>query len=151
MKKLLIFMPLVLALAAPPAGFNSWSAGEVKTQAEALKKSMKDGLASKTLADWGNHQMLIIHREATGQAEFHAKQADLIIVRSGAGSIKIGGRILDGKTTAPNEIRGTSIEGAELHPLKEGDVMHIPANTAHQVMLETGQTIEYFAIKIDAK
>ena len=63
----------------------------------------------------------------------------------------IGGKILDGKTTAPNEIRGTSIEGAELHPLKAGDVMHIPMKTPHQVMLETGQTIDYLAIKVDAK
>jgi len=151
MKKLLLFAPLVLVFAAPPAGFNEWSADQLKTESEALRKTMKDGLANKTIADWGNHQMLMIHREATGQAEFHAKQADLIIVRSGAASIKIGGKIMDGKTTAPNEIRGTSIEGAELHPLREGDVMHIPANTPHQVMLETGQMVDYFAIKVDSK
>lgn len=151
MKKLLLLLPVVLVFADPPAGFNYWSGEEMKTQGEALSKAMKEGTASKTLADWGNHQVLVVHREATGQAEFHAKQADLIVVRSGAGSIKIGGKIIDGKTTAPNEIRGTSIQGAELHPLKEGDVMHIPANTAHQVMLETGQKIEYLAIKVDSK
>jgi mannose-6-phosphate isomerase-like protein (cupin superfamily) len=151
MKKLVLFASCVLAFAAPPAGFNEWSADQVKTETDALKKAMKDGLANKTIGDWGTHQLLLVHREATGQAEFHARQADLIIVRSGAGSIKIGGKILDGKTTAPNEIRGTVIEGAELHPLHEGAILHIPAGTPHQVMLETGQTVDYFAIKADAK
>jgi len=41
----------------------------------------------------------------------HEKQSDLIIVQSGHATIIIGGRILSGQTTAPNEIRGTSIEG----------------------------------------
>jgi len=151
MKKTLLLLPAMLLCAAGPSGFNVWTADEIRTHGDALKKNMKDGLANETLANWGNHQLLEVHREATGQAEYHEKQVDLIIVRAGAGSIRIGGRILDGKTTAPNEIRGTVIEGAELHPLKEGDVMHIPARTPHQVLLETGQTLDYFAIKIDAQ
>jgi mannose-6-phosphate isomerase-like protein (cupin superfamily) len=151
MKKLLVFVPAMLMMAAAPSGFNEWSASELKNQGEALKKSVKDGLASKVLADWGNHQLMVIHREATGQAEFHAKQIDIIVVRSGQASIKIGGRILDGKTTAPNEIRGTSIEGAEIHPLKEGDVLHVPVKTPHQVMVEAGQSVDYLAIKVDTQ
>ncbi|MES1262328.1 MAG: cupin domain-containing protein [Acidobacteriota bacterium] len=151
MKKLLIFLPAAILFAAAPAGFNDWTAEALKERGEALKKTMKAGLASETVANWGNHQMLVIHREATGQAEYHEKQIDFIIVRGGQGSIRIGGKIVDGKTSAPNEIRGTSIEGAELHPLKEGDVMHIPAKTPHQVMLETGQTIDYLAIKVDVQ
>ena len=149
MKKLLLFMPAMLMFAAAPTGFNEWSAEELRKQGDALKAA-KDGAFSKVLADWGNHQLVLLHRDATGQAEFHAKQVDVIVVRSGHGSIKIGGKILDGKTSAPNEIRGTSIEGAEIHPLKEGDVMHVPVNTPHQVMLEAGQSIDYLAIKVDA-
>ena len=151
MKKILLFAPAMLMFAASPSGFNAWSGEELKTQGDALKKTMNDGVVSKVLADWGNHQLLVIHREATGQAEFHAKQVDVIIVRSGRASIKIGGRILDGKTSAPNEIRGTSIEGAEVHALKEGDVLHVPAKTPHQVMVEAGQSIDYLAIKVDAQ
>jgi mannose-6-phosphate isomerase-like protein (cupin superfamily) len=150
MKKILLFVPAMLMFAASPSGFNEWSREELKKQGDALKGA-KDGAVSNVLANWGNHQLLVIHREATGQAEFHAKQVDVIVVRSGHASIKIGGKILDGKTTAPNEIRGTSIEGAEIHSLKEGDVMHVPVGTPHQVMLEAGQSIDYLAIKVDAK
>jgi mannose-6-phosphate isomerase-like protein (cupin superfamily) len=151
MRKLLLFLPALMMFAAAPTGFNEWSNDAIKARSEALKKVMKDGLANETLANWGTHQLLVVHREATGQAEYHETQADIIVVRAGSGSIKIGGKIMDGKTTAPNEIRGSWIEGAELHQLREGDVMHIPAKTAHQVMLETTQTIDYLAIKVDAK
>ena len=156
MKKFLTFLPALslpalILFAAAPAGFHEWSNDAIKARSEALKKVMKDGLANETLSNWGTHQLLVVHREATGQAEYHETQADVIIVRSGSGSIKIGGKIMDGKTTAPNEIRGTWIEGAELHQLREGDVMHIPAKTPHQVMLETTQTIDYLAIKADAR
>lgn len=63
----------------------------------------------------------------------------------------IGGRIVGGKTPAPGEIRGESIEGGELHKLKEGTVMHVRSQTAHQVILKAGQTIDYLAIKADSK
>ena len=44
------------------------------------------------------------------------------MVRRGSGTVVIGG----GKTTAPGEIRGESIEGGELHELKEGSTVHVP-------------------------
>lgn len=69
------------------------------------------------------------------------------MVRRGSGTVVIGG----GKTTAPGEIRGESIEGGELHELKEGSILHVPPQTAHQVILKAGQTIDYLAIKADGK
>src|SRR5215469_1472290 len=70
---------------------------------------MKDGLSSKTIGNWGNHLLLKTRRESSsGQAEFHEKQADVIIIQSGQATIIVGGKIINGKTTAPNEIRGTS-------------------------------------------
>ena len=92
------------------------------------------------------------HREATsGQAEFHEKQADLVVVQSGRAMIVIGGRIINGKTTAANEIRGTSIEGGERQALKAGDIVHVPAKTSHQVLLDAGQKIDYVVLKMDSQ
>src|SRR5438445_13343677 len=122
MKKLLIF-PVLLSFAATPAGYEHWTAEQFRTREQALHKSMKDGLASETLGSWGNHLLLKTRREASsGRAELHEKQADLIIVQSGRATIIVGGKILNGQTTAPNEIRGTSIEGSERQALKAGDV-----------------------------
>ena len=43
----------------------------------------------------------------------------------------VGGEIVDGKESAPNEIRGTAIEGGETHEIAPGDVLTIPRGVPH--------------------
>jgi uncharacterized RmlC-like cupin family protein len=113
---------------------------------------MKNGLASETLGHWGNHLLLKTRRESSnGQAELHEKQSDLIVIQSGLATIIIGGTIVNGKTTAPNEIRGTSIEGGKRQALKAGDIVHVPPKTPHQVLLDAGQTLDYVVLKVDSQ
>jgi uncharacterized RmlC-like cupin family protein len=151
-KTFLMFVPAFMAIAAVPAGFDHWTAEQFRTRAEALHKTMKAGLASETLGQWGNHLLLKTRREASsGQAELHEKQADLIVVQSGQATIIIGGRIVNGKTTATNEIRGTSIEGGERQALQAGDIVHVPVKTPHQVLLDAGQTLDYVVLKVDSQ
>ena len=151
-KTILTLMPLMMAVAAGPVGFDHWTAEQLATHEQALQKDMKNGLASETLGNWGNHLLLKTRRESSsGRAELHEKQADLIVVQSGHATIIIGGRVLNGKTTAPNEIRGTSIEGGERQSLKAGDVLHVPANVPHQVLLDPGQTLDYIVLKVDTQ
>ena len=142
----------MMAVAAVPAGYDHWTADQFAAHEEALHTGMKNGLASETLGTWGNHLLLKTRREgSSGQAELHEKQADLIVVQSGHATIIIGGRILNGKPTAPNEIRGTSIEGGDRQSLQAGDVLHVPAKTAHQVLLDPGQTLDYVVLKVDSQ
>ena len=151
-KILLMFVPALMGIAAVPAGYDHWTAGQLRTREEVLRKTVKNGLASEALGHWGNHLLLKTHREASsGQAELHETQADLIVIQSGEAMILIGGRIVNGKTTAIHEIRGTSIERGERRALKAGDVLHVPAKTPHQVLLDAGQTLDYMVLKIDSK
>ena len=80
MKRTLVtLMPILMAAAAVPAGYEHWSAEQFVAHEQALHKSMKDGLASETLGNWGNHLLMKTRREASsGQAELHEKVADLI-------------------------------------------------------------------------
>jgi uncharacterized RmlC-like cupin family protein len=151
-KTFLMFVPVLAVIAAAPAGYDHWTAEQFKTREEALHKVMKNGLASETLGHWGNHLLLKTRREASsGQAELHEKQADLIVVQSGQATIIIGGKIVNGKTTAANEIRGTSIEGGARQALKAGDILHVPVKTPHQVLLDAGQTLDYVVLKVDSE
>jgi mannose-6-phosphate isomerase-like protein (cupin superfamily) len=151
-KTFLMFVSLIMAIAAVPAGYDHWTAEQFKTREEVLHKTLKNGLASETLGHWGNHLLLKTRREASsGQAEWHEKQADLIVVQSGQATIVIGGTIVNGKTTAANEIRGTSIEGGERQALKAGDIVHVPAKIPHQVLLDAGQTLDYVVLKVDSQ
>jgi mannose-6-phosphate isomerase-like protein (cupin superfamily) len=151
-KTFLILVPVFVAIAAVPAGYEHWTAEQFATHEQTLHKAVKDGLASETLGKWGNHLLLKTRREASnGQAELHETQADLLIVQSGGATIIVGGKVVGGKTSAPNEIRGTSIEGGEKQALKAGDVLHIPAKTPHQLLLDTGQTLDYIVLKVDTQ
>ena len=151
-KTFLIIVPMFAAIAAVPAGYEHWTAEQFATHEEALHKVVKGGLAGETLGKWGNHLLLKTRREASiGQAELHETQADLIIVQGGSATFIIGGKVVGGKTSAPNEIRGTSIEGGEKQTLKAGDVLHIPAKTPHQMLLDPGQTLDYIVLKVDTQ
>src|SRR5205085_5948517 len=109
-------------VAAAPGSYEHWSAEQFATYEKALHEDIKNGLATETLGKWRNHLLLKTRRESSsGQAELHEKQSDLIVVQSGHATMIIGGTLLNGKTTAPNEIRGTSIEGGQRQSLKAGD------------------------------
>jgi mannose-6-phosphate isomerase-like protein (cupin superfamily) len=147
---LLIPCAALLVAQTPPAP-TRMAADQLASQVSALKGKLKDGVASQSLANWGNHSFMVIRREADGQAEFHENQADIIIVRAGKATMRIGGKVVGGKTTAPGEIRGTGIEGGEVVALNVGDVIHVDPKTPHQALLAKGQSVEYMTIKVDAK
>ena len=123
--------------AADPAGFALWKNADLK----AFDKS-------QDLADFTNHRTLINHRVKNGEMEVHADWTDMFVVQSGEATILIGGTVVDGKTTGPGEIRGTTSTGGEKHKLMPGDIIHIPAGVPHQILLVPGKTITYFAVKI---
>jgi mannose-6-phosphate isomerase-like protein (cupin superfamily) len=151
-KTFLTLIPVFVATAAAPAGYDHWTAEQFRTRGDALHKAMNGGLASETLGNWGNHLLLKTRREGrSGQAESHEKQSDLIVVQSGSATIIIRGRIIGGETSAPNEFRGVSIEGGDRLALKAGDVVHVPLKTPHQVLLDAGQTLDYFVLKVDSQ
>jgi len=150
MKTLLFFCACALG-AAVGAGTDHWTSQQLNEHSKSLAGKLKDGLASETLGKWANHSVMIVHREATGQSEFHENQADIIVVRSGSGHIILGGSVQGGKTTALGEIRGSGISGGEKQALHTGDVLHIPPKTPHQVILGPAEKIEYLAVKVDAR
>ncbi len=151
MKQVWFAMMLASAMASPAGveGFAHWRSSELDTYGARLAPKMNlQKLALETLADYGNHSVLVAHREGSGEAELHEEFNDISMVRSGSGTLVVGGRIVNGRTTAPGEIRGPSIEGGEKRKLSPGDIVHVPPRTPHQVLLEPGQKLTYVVIKI---
>jgi mannose-6-phosphate isomerase-like protein (cupin superfamily) len=71
-----------------------------------------------------------------------------MVVETGEASLTVGGSVVDGKTTAPNEIRGPSISGGTETKIGSGDIVTIPAKTPHQMKLDPGKQITYFVVKV---
>lgn len=146
---------LMVAAAAMPAGLpegvGHWTGGELQGFEKSLASKMNaQKVATQPLAGYGNHSFLMAHREGSGEAELHETQNDVMVVESGEATLVVGGTVVDPKTTAPHEIRGSSIRGGEKVRLAAGDVVHIPIKTAHQMLLEKGKQITYFVVKIKA-
>jgi mannose-6-phosphate isomerase-like protein (cupin superfamily) len=107
-----------------------------------------DGSASKKLAEYPNHFTMIALREKNGGAEVHQKYADFFFVLKGQATLTTGGTVVDGKETTPGEIRGSLVKDGSQVSLHEGDIVHIPANVPHQLLLANGDTFVYFVIKV---
>jgi mannose-6-phosphate isomerase-like protein (cupin superfamily) len=149
--KLLPILALFLAtasFAADPEGFAMYKSSEIRARANAAKLDENKAGADR-LGNWGNHSLLLVRREGDGAAETHENQVDVITVISGAGTLVVGGTMVEGKTTAPGEIRGKSITGGERHPMAAGDVFHIPAKVPHQMLVPKSLVIQ--VVKVDTK
>jgi mannose-6-phosphate isomerase-like protein (cupin superfamily) len=136
--------------AADPAGVVQWKGAELKGYEKKLAPKIDaHKVATEALGNFGNHNFMVAHREGSGQAELHEKQADLFIVQTGEGTLVVGGTVVDPKTTEPNEIRGPSIKGGVSKKLGPGDVVHIPAKTPHQLIVDEGKQITYAVMKVN--
>jgi uncharacterized RmlC-like cupin family protein len=126
-----------------------WRAADIQGRGRALSQRLDaNKVASETIATVGNRSFLVAHREGSGLAEVHDTQADIIMISSGQVTMVYGGTVVDGKTTAPGEIRGASIQGGTEALLGPGDVLHIPAKIPHQMKLASGAQVTYFVAKV---
>lgn len=137
----LAFALTVTGLAADPDGFAMFKAADIKARLAAAKLDDHKAGADRA-GTWGNHGLLLVRREGDGEVEVHNTQVDVITVISGAGTLLVGGAVVGGHDSAPNEIRGKSLTGGERHPMAPGDVFHIPAKVPHQMLVPKSLLIE---------
>ena len=98
-------------------------------------------------SDQRNYMVHASRRSTPGQAEIHTKDTDVVYVLNGEATLTTGGRAVDAKTTAPDELRGVSIDGGETRSLAKGDVVVIPAGVPHQFVKVTNPFL-YFVVKV---
>lgn len=146
MRSLLLFLCGVALTAADASNYQYWSAAELKGYDQKLSDGKPVNLHQ--LGTFKEHSALVAHRESSGEAELHQHNADLMVIESGEATLLLGGHIVAGKATAAGEIRGKSIEGGSKQAVAPGDIIHIPAGTPHQVLLEPGRKITYFTMKV---
>lgn len=101
------------------------------------------------LVEVENYKVHASRREAPGQVEVHTKDTDIIHVLSGTAIFVTGGTMVGGKDTAPEEIRGTSVEGGETRTIQPGDVIIVPNGTPHWFK-EVPAPMTYYVVKVRA-
>ena len=144
-----IVLVVVPVFAADHADFRLWKADELARRNAALAKKIgPDHSARETLADFGDHRVRFLHRNADGFPEQHDNIVDLVFVQSGEGVLQLGGTVIDKKATgSPGEYVGSRLDGGSRHPLGAGDVIHIPATVPHAFLVTKGKHLTYVLVK----
>lgn len=126
------------------AGVEIWAGADLKASTDKLPSEPgAKGMSGKTLGGAS-----LWRRTQSGEAELHRTKTDLMVIEQGSATLVFGGTVVTPRTSAPNEIRGKSIQHGETRKLSPGDIIRIPAGTPHQFILEPGQQISYFALKL---
>lgn len=114
-------------------------------------KMVADGFAKGAVLDDGsNGENYMVHasrREKAGMSEVHELDTDIIYVLDGTATFVTGGKSVDSKMTAPNEFRGSMIDGGETRQLKRGDVVIVPKGTPHWFKQVDGAFL-YYVVKV---
>ena len=144
-----VLLVVVPVFAADHADFRLWKADDLARRNAALAKKIgPDHSARETLADFGDHRVRFLHRNADGFPEQHDNIVDLVFVQSGEGVLQLGGPVIDKKATgSPGEYVGSRLDGGSRHPLGAGDVIHIPATVPHAFLVTKGKHLTYVLVK----
>jgi uncharacterized protein GlcG (DUF336 family) len=127
---------------------NAENAEPVKFfDSETVKAAFAKGAVLEDGSNGENYMVHASRREKAGMAEVHELDADIIYVLEGTATFVTGGKSVDPKMTAPNEFRGTMIEGGETRMLKKGDVVIVPKGTPHWFKQVDGAFL-YYVVKV---
>jgi mannose-6-phosphate isomerase-like protein (cupin superfamily) len=156
MKKFLLLslalapLSIVAPQATSPGVFQQWQASTMNQISQTLAQQASSDphhFAVQQLGDFPNEAILLVHREADGQPEWHETQVDVVFVQSGSATLVVGGILVNGETVAPHEKRNGTIEGGARVKVGAGDVLRIPAKTPHQFVLDGSKELTYVVIK----
>lgn len=102
------------------------------------------------LVEVENYKVHASRREGPGQVEVHEKDTDIVHVLTGTATLVTGGAMVGGKTVAPEEIRGASVEGGQTRRLSPGDVVIVPSGVPHWFK-EVSAPLTYYVVKVRAE
>jgi glc operon protein GlcG len=109
------------------------------------------GFAKGTpLIETAQYKVHASRRDGPGTAEIHARDIDIFYVLDGGATLVTGGRVVDGKTTAPDEIRAPSIDGGTTRTVAKGDVIIIPNGVPHWFKEVRGPFL-YYTVKVPSR
>ena len=98
----------------------------------------------------GTNRNYMVHtsrRDRPGLAEIHTLDTDIIYVMEGTATFVTGGTAVETKQIAPNEVRGSRIDGGEARQLSKGDVIIVPNGVPHWFRGVSGAFL-YYTIKV---
>jgi mannose-6-phosphate isomerase-like protein (cupin superfamily) len=129
----------LLAQAPAPREVQYWPAEKVQAAFE------KGSPVSQT----DTYKILAARRDKDGQAEVHTRDTDIMYVMEGTATLVTGGQVVNGKSSAADEIRGDSITGGSDRQVAKGDVVVVPNGIPH-LFKDVKPPFLYYVVKVTA-
>jgi mannose-6-phosphate isomerase-like protein (cupin superfamily) len=135
--------------AQSPDGAQIFSSAQLHGQLNILaQQAAKAGSSSIALGDYGSHTIMLSERTVSGGAEIHAHFDDVMIVMSGKATLISGGRLIDAHSSSNGESSGSGIRDGVTRAIAAGDIVHVPAGTPHQLLIDRGTPYSALVVKI---
>ena len=140
----ILVLPAGLALAQTPAGappnLKTFMSGVDIAGLEAAAKAKPPApLISQPIVGTGGYRASLEYRSgAPAPASIHDNEAELMVVVDGAGTITMGGSLVEGKRTNPTNQSGSSISGGTPQHVVKGDMLIVPQGVPHQIAADAG-------------
>jgi len=98
-------------------------------------------LISKPILILAPYRANMEYRTGIAPAAVHEREAELMYVIDGSGTITTGGKLVNEKRTNPENLSGTAIEGGMPRNVAKGDFIIVPENTPHWFSAINGELI----------
>ena len=148
---LAITLVMVSADEKVPEGFQHWTAASLKDLEQTLKSEADASahhMSVRALGDFPQDKFMLSRRQTDGMPEWHENQADVFFVQSGSATLVVGGTLVGAENTEPHEKRNGTIQGGVRQKLSAGDVVRIPPQVPHQILLDGSPEFTYFVVKV---
>ncbi len=110
------------------------SAADVQALLAKAKAERKEGqvMVAERILSLAPYVTNLEYRPIEGAVAVHEKEAEMVYVIDGTGTLTTGGKVVGEKRTNDANLSGTSIDGGSAQAINKGDFAIIPENTPHQ-------------------
>ena len=130
---------------APPPEKTFASAAEVQAMLANAKTARKSDQANftQTMLNLAPYRVAMEYRVQglDSPPTIHEKDAEMIYVIEGAGTLTVGGKLVNEKRSGPTGLQGTGIEGGTPRRIAKGDYIIVPEKTAHSFTKTEGTLV----------
>jgi mannose-6-phosphate isomerase-like protein (cupin superfamily) len=110
------------------------SAADVQALLAKAKAEHKEGqvMVSEHILSLAPYVANLEYRPIDGAVAVHEKEAEMVYVIDGGGTLITGGTVVGEKRTNAANLSGTAIDGGTMRTIAKGDFAIIPEGTPHQ-------------------
>lgn len=110
------------------------SAADVQALLAKAKAERKEGqvMVAEHILSLAPYTANLEYRPIDGAVAVHEKEAELVYVIDGGGTLTTGGTMVGEKRTNATNLSGTAIDGGTVRAIAKGDFAIIPEGTPHQ-------------------